>query len=145
MILEVLADHEEHTKKELADATGLSEDPVDHDIGRAARKLAEDGHPVEILTGKGFGKVGRYRLVRESEAAAFWDDYRSRKRNWISPQEANELRERISGLEKDAEDLRKENKFLSDYNKECEAEIERLKHGHAAHPAASPPKETAAA
>jgi len=154
-ILAILQDHEWHTQKDVAIQANLIDDEENYiDIGRDIRNMRrEDGGSYPIDAKHIEGTSYEYRLLPEAEAAEFWEKRRLRIAAIQSGSEvAQELAEEIERLRESNKSLtaaqaalaseilslKDENRFLSEYVKEQDAEIERLKHGFAANARAEP-------
>ena len=123
-ILDVIQDNKVHSLSEIVERADLMKDEQIHDFQRAIRLLRDRGLPVECLN----NAESLYKLLTkdEEESTRFWDRQAEKR---TKTKEVLDLEAKVSELRLKLASLEAENKFLSDYAKEQDAEIERLRHG----------------
>lgn len=127
-IQEVLADHQWHTTKDIAEKTGLLEGDAYADIGRTIRKFRDEDHvPVDS---RKIERIGEYRLTLPEEAEEFWARHEAEKVkqrnavvNSLGAEELGGLRAEIARQKAINAELEKQNKYLNEYVAELEAEL----------------------
>lgn len=116
-IHEILSDNGVHNTREIAEQAGLMKAGKYPDVQRAIRLLRQEGHPVECID----NAESAYVLLTPEKAEA--------TRFWQRQAEKTPKTKAITDLEAIVAQLKEENKFLTEYAQERDAEIESMKAG----------------